>query len=129
VRTRRIHLRRRYHHATRNSVLLLSGSRRVVEEMKPPFVHRENDEKRGRNWLPEVFGFFFFLNRDQSYLSCFAKSACVRSLAATSKMCAARARVCVCVNELFCSFGGLSDIKGDVYLGDVSHIWRRSSNK
>ena len=54
----------------------------MVEKMKQPFVHRENDEKRDRNWLSEVFDVFFrIFNRDRSYLLGFAaKSVCVRFL-------------------------------------------------
>lgn len=83
--------------------------------MKPPFVHRGNDEKRSRNWLPDVFGVLFFLvfGRDRSYLS---GRLCAFSV--TSKVCR------VYVSGLFCSSGGLSDIKGDVHLGDVAHIRR-----
>jgi len=46
-----------------------------------------------------------------------SRAVCVR-FSVTSKVCR------VYVSGLFCSSGGLSDIKGDVHLGDVAHIRR-----
>lgn len=50
-------------------------------------------------------------------------------LCAFSKQLQKCARMCVYISGLFCSSRGLSDIKGDVYLRDVTHIRLRSSNK